>query len=171
MGTLEFLAAYPIWTVLLIIVAGLICIFKFIDWCKKLWTTREDFKNEARIEGEQHQKTIDKEEEAAKAEEERIKKLEKAVSSLTILIEKQQQQIDLLIRSDELDIKAWIQQQHEKWMALQCIDSQSLDLVIKRGEIYTEEGGNGWAERMIQDIKALPVLTVIPVQPNNSIQN
>ena len=165
MEALEFLATFPIWTVILIVVATMICLFKLVEWGKRLWATREKFKKAQQQVGQQQQQAIDHELEEKQKEEKRIAALETAVTTLTAMLAKQQQQIDLLIRSDELDIKAWIQQQHEKWIAFQYIDSQSLDLVLQRYAIYAEEGGNGWAERMVDDIKSLPIVTVIPVQP------
>ena len=75
------------------------------------------------------------------------------------MLQKQQAQIDLLIQSDELTIKAWIKEQHEKWVAFQCIDSQSLELLTQRFNIYQQEGGNSWAEKLIDEIKELPIIT------------
>jgi len=61
--------------------------------------------------------------------ETRIATLETEVADLKTLIVKQQKQIDLLVKSDELDIKSWIKAQHEKWIPRKCIDSQTLDLL------------------------------------------
>lgn len=167
MDFLTFLSAYSIWTVLLIAIASILLVLKIIEGSKALWKKRTTFQNEAKLEGKrlQHEKELREAEE--QAEEKRITDLEESLREVKTTLENQQGLIELLIRSDELNIKAWIQQQHEKWITLQCIDSQSLDLVLQRYEIYAEEGGNGWAKRMVQDIKQLPIVTVIPVQRDN----
>ena len=94
-------------------------------------------------------------------------KLEKDVHDLKLIAERQQELIELLIASDELDIKSWIKMQHEKWIPRQCIDSQTLDLLAQRFEIYEQEGGNSWAEKLVNELKALPVVTAIPVTPRD----
>jgi hypothetical protein len=65
--------------------------------------------------------------------------------------------LTLLTESDKLNTKAWIKEQHDKWIPLGFIDSQSLDLICARYAIYELEGGNGWAKKMVDEIKALPV--------------
>lgn len=49
-------------------------------------------------------------------------------------------------------------------MHIGAIDSESLSLVIDRYRVYAEEGGNSWAERMVNDIKALPIVTAIELR-------
>lgn len=167
MDLLTFLSTYSIWQVLLIAAATILLTVKIIEGVKALWKKRASFQNEARLEGKRLQHEKESREAEEQAEEKRIADLEISLKEVQSVLATQQQLIELLIRSDELDIKAWIQQQHEKWITLQCIDSQSLDLVLQRYEIYAEEGGNGWAKRMVQDIKQLPIVTVIPVQRDN----
>ena len=163
-GLLEFLTAYPIWTVILIAIASIAIVYKLIKWGKDTWEKRETFKKQQYSLGLQQQREADEEEERELKEQEKIKSLETSIDLLTAMLQKQQEQIDLLIQSDELNIKAWIKEQHEKWMALQCIDSQSLDLLTQRYSIYQKEGGNSWAEKLINEVKALPLITIIPTK-------
>lgn len=165
MDILQIFAGYPIWMVIIIAVGTLVGLYRFIVWAKKTWEQREAFKKAAFQEGVEKQRQIDIQAEEEAAEKQKIQTLEANLATLTKILEKQQEQIDLLIQSDELNIKAWIKAQHEKWIALQCIDSQSLELITQRFEIYQDEGGNSWAERLVEDIKALPIITVIPVPP------
>ena len=58
---LELLAAYPIWSVILISVASIIIILKIIDWGKQIWAKRIAFKEAAILEGEKLQKKEDDE--------------------------------------------------------------------------------------------------------------
>jgi hypothetical protein len=39
-----------------------------------------------------------------------------------------------------------------------------LELLEDRFRIYQEEGGNSWAERLMKDLRELPVVVVVPVQ-------
>jgi hypothetical protein len=80
------------------------------------------------------------------------------------MLENQEKMIELLIASDELSIKAWIKEQHETWMPLGCIDSQTFELLEARYKIYVDEGGNSWAKKLMDDLRGLPVVTVIPLQ-------
>lgn len=63
--------------------------------------------------------------------------------------------------SDELDIKAWIKAQHDKALLKKSLDSETRDLLEQRFAIYKKEGGNGWAEQMMKDIRNMPVVTRI----------
>jgi hypothetical protein len=75
--------------------------------------------------------------------------------------------MNLLIDSDQLETKAWIKEQHEKWTRLKAIDGQSLDLLESRFAIYEKEGGNSWAHRLMDDIRALPLITITPITPTD----
>lgn len=161
---ITLLSAYPVWTVLIIAVASILSILKIIDWCKKLWAMRAEFRNKAILEGEKIQACEDAQKEAEKEKEARIAALEKSVTTLNNVVAEQQKLLQLLVESDELDIKAWLKAQHERWIALQCVDSQSLELICQRFDIYAKEGGNSWAQKLVDEIKALPVVTIIPVE-------
>ena len=161
---ITLLSAYPVWTVLIIAVASILSILKIIDWCKKLWAKRAEFRNKAILEGEKIQADEDAQKKAEEEKEARIAALESSVTQLNTMVAQQQEILQLLVESDELDVKAWLKAQHERWIALQCVDSQSLELICQRYEIYKREGGNSWAEKLVEEIKALPTVTIIPVQ-------
>lgn len=161
---ITLLSAYPVWTVLIIAVASILSILKIIDWCKKLVVMRAEFRNKAILEGEKIQACKDAQKETEEEKEARIVALEKSVTNLNNVVAEQQKLLQLLVESDELDIKAWLKAQHERWIALQCVDSQSLELICQRFDIYAKEGGNSWAQKLVDEIKALPVVTIIPVE-------
>jgi hypothetical protein len=46
-------------------------------------------------------------------------------------------------------------------MAKKYIDSQSLDLLESRYKIYVREDGNSWAEKLMNDLRALPIVTTV----------
>ena len=161
---IELLSTFPVWTVLLIATASIIIILKIIEWVKKSWEKRAQFEQNAILEGERIQREEDAREAAEKEKERRIAALETSVTNLNNVVAEQQKLLQLLVESDELDIKAWLKAQHERWIALQCVDSQSLELICQRFEIYAKEGGNSWAQKLVDEIKALPVVTIIPVE-------
>lgn len=97
-----------------------------------------------------------------------MNQLETNVKELTEIAQRQQELIELLIKSDELSIKSWIKAQHEKWIPRQCIDSQTLELLEARYSIYTKEGGNSWAEKLVKELRALPVVTVVSINDMHS---
>lgn len=162
---LQLLATYNIGTVLIIAICAIVGSYKLIVWGKKTWAQRQAFAQENINKGVEIQRNKDKAFEIKQEEENRLKKLESSIEALVRVNENQQKQIALLIESDQLNIKAWIKEQHEKWMALGAIDSQSLDLLELRFGIYEKEGGNSWALRLMEDIRELPLITVVPVRP------
>jgi hypothetical protein len=57
-------------------------------------------------------------------------------------------------------------------MAQGWIDLQALDLVCQRHEIYKEEGGNSWADCLVEDLKRLPhKQSVTPAAPRDICHN
>lgn len=89
--------------------------------------------------------------------EENVDKLTKTTDELAGLIK-------LLVESDQQNIKAWMKDQHERWMACGYIDSFALDLMEKRYAIYKKEHGNGWALKIMTDIRALPAIEILPIE-------
>lgn len=164
MDSLQLLSTYPIWSVILIGAAVIIIILKCIDWGKKTWKKRQDFKQAAILEGEEIQKQEDATTHEKEALEKRVKELEEGYKKVIELLQKQDAVLDLLQESDELEIKTWIKAQHDKWVPTGCIDSQALDLVCQRYAVYKQEGGNSWAEKMVEDIKNLTIVTNIPLK-------
>lgn len=120
-------------------------------------------------------KTFDKEDEHEEIKEQ----LETVVSHLSdiethfntmisenrIKYSEMQQSIDLLIASDKDDIKAWITAQHHLFVyEYKCIDDYSLDCIEKRYSHYKDEGGNSFIELLMSEIRALPIVSVLPEQ-------
>ena len=163
----EIITTYGLTTIVIVLLVVIPTLIRFLSWCKETWQKREDFKEESIKKGIAIEQKKEAEEIYKEETEKRIKALENAVLQLTKLQAEQKKAIDLLIESDQLDIKSWIKTQHETWMPRQCIDSQTLDLLTQRFAIYEKEHGNGWAKKMVDELKALPVVTVIPItQPH-----
>ena len=160
----DLFAAFSLDTIIIVLCLAIPALIKGIMWICKTIKAANVRRKELRNEGAQELMEEQEIEERFEAGEDRIADLEKEEAKLTQILKNQQKQIDLLIRSDELDIKAWLKQQHEHWMHIGAIDSESLSLVIDRYEIYAEEGGNSWAERLVNDIKSLPIVTAIELQ-------
>lgn len=59
--------------------------------------------------------------------------------------------------SDLDDIKGFIIDAHEKFMALGYIDDQHLEVLDRRYRHYKAEGGNTYVDRLMSDLMALPL--------------
>lgn len=66
------------------------------------------------------------------------------------------EKIDLLIKSDKDDIKAWITQQYHTFIQKGSIDNYSLDCIEHRYEHYVEEKGNSFVKGLIEELRHLP---------------
>lgn len=159
----SLIQTFGIEALIIVFLVGIPALFSFISWCKGLWAKREKFKSENVAQGRAEEAEAEAAETRMHNLETDVADLKKDKDALTKTLEKQNELINLLIQSDELDIKAWIKTQHEKWVPRGCIDSQTLELLCQRYEIYEKEGGNSWAKKMIEDLCKLPVVTVIPI--------
>ena len=166
----ELIATFGFEPVIIILLIAIPSIISMISWCKKLWGQRENFKQANIAQGRSLEKREEQEEERFSSGEARIQDLELQMKTLTDIIIKQQTQIDLLIQSDELDIKSWIKTQHEKWMPKKHIDSQILDLLEQRYAVYTKEGGNSWAEKLMKELRTLPTYSVESLSDKDKAQ-
>lgn len=154
-------------TVFLVLLIGIPCIIGFITWCKQLWEKRERFKQDNINEG----RCLEKKEEG---EEHRLAEIEARNLTLDTLVKQQADMLKelkkvtkRLEKSDRLAIKTYIKEQHDIWVPKGCIDGQVLDLLEERFTIYQEEGGNSWALRLMQDLRALPVVVVVPTEDSH----
>ena len=159
----QLISTFGLGTVVIILLIAIPAIVNFITWCKKLWASREQFRQDNITKGRNLEAREEAEEHRFSAGESRMGTLETDVADLKTLINKQQELIELLIQSDELDIKSWIKMQHEKWIPRNCIDGQTLELLEQRFAIYTKEGGNSWAEKLMNELRALPVIIAAPI--------
>ena len=157
------LAQFSLETIIIISIAALVGAFKLYSWAQKMYQKKLSDDAAKIQQGRELQKRDTAQEERFEGGEARIAKLETAIVALTNIANKQQDQIDLLIQSDELNIKTWMKEQHEKWMPKGFIDNYTYDLLEQRYAIYTKEGGNSWAEKIMSDLRSLPVVTIVPV--------
>ena len=157
------LAQFSLETIIIISIAALVGAFKLYSWAQKMYQKKLSDDAAKIQQGRELQKRDTAQEERFEGGEARIAKLETAIVTLTNIANKQQDQIDLLIQSDELNIKTWMKEQHEKWMPKGFIDNYTYDLLEQRYAIYTKEGGNSWAEKIMSDLRSLPVVTIVPV--------
>ena len=166
----ELISTLGMGTVLLVLLIGIPAIVNFIKWCKGLWAFREQFKQENIQKGKEIEARTEEKENRLKSGESRIELLEKAFLEMQKINKDQNEQIALLRESDKLSIKTWIKEQHEKWIKLGCIDNYTLDLLEERYAIYAKEGGNSWAKKLMDELRALPPVTVVAVQNNHENQ-
>ena len=77
-------------------------------------------------------------------------------------IDKMAKSINILIESDKDDIKAWITEKHHYFCYdLGYIDDYNLQCVEARYKHYKEEDGNTFIDGFMNDIRALPIVSVI----------
>lgn len=163
----ELISTFGISSILIILIVAIPAIFGVISWCKKLWALREQFKKDQQKQGRQALQEEEAEEQRFCSGETRIAQLELIVAQQAELIKAMKTTNERLIRSDRLAIKTYIKEQHDIWVPKGCIDGQVLDLLEERFAIYQEEGGNSWALRLMQDLRALPVATIVPFSENH----
>lgn len=157
----ELLGAYSVEQILIILIIGITSVVGVITGAKKLWKQRENFKNSMRQEGRASEAQEEHAEARLTSMEKNISELQTNNAQLQSLLEDQQRLIELLIASDELNIKAWIKEQHDIWVPRGCIDSQVLEVLEQRFAIYAEEGGNSWAKKLMDELRALPTIISI----------
>lgn len=160
----ELISTFGIGTVIIILLIGIPAIVNFITWCKGLWAKREKFKQDSIEQGRRQEAQKEQKEARLQNDEARFKMLEDAYLEMKKMNEIQNEQIALLRESDKLSIKTWIKEQHEKWIKLGCIDNYTLDLLEERYAIYAKEGGNSWAKKLMDELRALPTVTVVAIQ-------
>ena len=70
--------------------------------------------------------------------------------------------ISVLLASDKDDIKSWITEKHHYFCyESKCIDYQSLDCIEKRYSHYVDEGGNSYVADLMNEIRALPKVSML----------
>ena len=70
--------------------------------------------------------------------------------------------ISVLLASDKDDIKSWITEKHHYFCyERKCIDYQSLDCIEKRYGHYVDEGGNSFVADLMNEIRALPKVSML----------
>ena len=70
--------------------------------------------------------------------------------------------ISVLLASDKDDIKSWITEKHHYFCyESKCIDYQSLDCIEKRYRHYVDEGGNSYVADLMNEVRALPKVSML----------
>lgn len=157
---LNLLSTYSLEQILVFIVMLSLAIkggVDFYDWTKKRFGAIMNDKQTETKKKEEITENIDKLFEMQKEQS-------KAIDNLT-------KSVDLLLRSDRDDIKAWITQQHHHYCyELKYIDDFSLDCIEKRYTHYKAEGGNSFIEDLMTDLRSLKkVSSTLVRQESNTI--
>lgn len=83
-----------------------------------------------------------------------------------------QQTISILVESDKDDIKSWITSQHHYFCYEKgFIDDYSLDCIEKRFKHYKDEGGNSFIETLMNELRALPKISVVGEHSHHNTQD
>lgn len=141
---LELLNNYSLTEIIVFIVILALSIkgiIDFYDWAKKRIQTPVD---KIYTEKEMQKQVLD----TLKSHNEQIESMSKA--------------IDILIRSDKDDIKSWITEKHHYFCYdLGYIDDYNYQCIEARYTHYKEEDGNTFIDGFMEDIRALPKVSVI----------
>jgi predicted nuclease with TOPRIM domain len=125
----ELLSAFSLETILIILIVCIPYIIKGIKAIYKFFQGLKERRQATLEEG----RNLEREEQQTKSRfekgENRITNLETKESELEAILKRQQELIDLLVISDELDIKAWIKAQHDKALLKKSLDSETRDLL------------------------------------------
>ena len=125
--------------ILALAIKGLI---DFYDWAKVRFNA---------ITSKEHQKITEKE-----TVKEDINKLFEIQIVQNEAIDKLTKAVDLLLKSDKDEIKAWITEKHRYFCyEVKYIDDYSLDCIERRYAHYKEEGGNSFVADLMNDLRAL----------------
>lgn len=125
--------------ILALAIKGLI---DFYDWAKVRFNA---------ITSKEHQKITEKE-----TIKEDINKLFEIQIVQNEAIDKLTKAVDLLLKSDKDEIKAWIIEKHHYFCyEVKYIDDYSLDCIERRYAHYKEEGGNSFVADLMNDLRAL----------------
>lgn len=129
-------------------------IIKFVTWIIKLVRKHNENQREAYEEGYEAALEDDETEERFQAGEKYMKELGQREDKLETILLNQQQQIQHLTDSDNLNIKRTIKRTWDKVVKQhRAIDAYELSLLEDQYAIYTARGGNSWAKKMMEDIR------------------
>lgn len=154
-------------SIILAIIIGLPSLYNFIKWCKNLYKEREDFKKKYIEKGKKIEAEEKEEENRFKSGEERIALLEKGQTALHKQVNVIEGNLSLLLLASQSNLRIWLNQEYEKWMKIGYIDYKSLAEIEERFDIYTREGGNHGVERLIKDLRELPIASPVQTEKNN----
>lgn len=117
----------------------------FIDWCKNKILKHDN--NIRNIDNEKQDNNL------------RLYEIEKNYEEISKILDKLNESVNLLIKSDRDDIKAYVTKEHHKLCYEKgWVDDYTLDCLEKRYSHYVEEHGNSFVEQLMNEIRALPKL-------------
>lgn len=150
----ELLTTVPLVTIILILIVCIPQLIKFVNWIISIVKRHNNNQQEAFEAGREAEQEEFEEEQRFEAGEKRIGQLEEKESNLEIMMRKQQEQIDSLVTSDNLNIKSAIKRTWEKVVQFnQPIDAYDLSVLEDRYKLYASRGGNSWAHDMMVEIR------------------
>lgn len=160
----ELLSMYPIAEILIILILGGGALWKFWKWISGLYKEHKANQQAAYQQGISAEKDKEKEIERFEKGEARMTELEEQEKDLDSRLKKQEEQLESIVLSDQLDIKQQVKKTYEKVYRTRTIDSYDLDILEQRFKIYKARGGNGHTEALMKWIREnATVVTAYPV--------
>ena len=154
----ELLEQYTITDILIFLflfATGLKAILMLWDWFVD--RLRKFFNKEVKV-----QQDKDELKEQVQQSISRIDAVAQKQDELVTQLKSLQETVTLLVHSDKDDIKSWITEKHHYFCyESKCIDYQSLDCIEKRYRHYVDEGGNSYVADLMNEIRALPKVSML----------
>lgn len=154
------LTTYSITTIILILIIAIPAIIKAVKWIIDIVKKHHQNQQEAFEEGYGAAQEDGELEERFEAGEKLMNELKAREDKLESILLNQQQQIETLAASDNLNIKQEIKHTWERVVKFRKpIDSYDLSLLEDRYKIYESRGGNSWAHDMMKEIRKVATTT------------
>lgn len=145
-------------TVILVLAVCLPIIFNMLIKYRQLKKEHDEEIKKIKQEGAEVQEKKDALEARLQKGSDTMQQLTENDKKLEEILVHQQKEIDLLIASDEMDIKAYITDKYYYYIHKGYVDAEVMDILEHRFAIYQKEGGNGFAERMMNELRQLPLI-------------
>lgn len=155
---LNLLSSYSATTIVIIIFMVLVALKELIELLKyfynilkKYFGKEEEKKNDDKILEQLNE--LKKDFDEHKKEHQEIKN---DIQEIKEELVDNKNSIKRLVTSDRNDIKSWLVEKHHFFTNQGWIDDFSMDTVNRRFSDYVEEGGNSYAESLVNAIRDLP---------------
>ena len=149
---LDLLSKYSVEEIISFIVVLCLAIkgsVSFFDWAKD--RLKKSFNEE-----NQQSREIESIQDELSADKKNFDTLFKTYQDLEFSLKEVVDKVDLLIKSDKDDIKAYITEKHHEFCKQQWIDDYTMDCIERRYEHYVEEHGNSFVKKLMEELRELP---------------
>ena len=149
---LNLLSSYSATTIAIIIFMVLVALKELIELLKYFYNILKKHFGKEEEEKKNDDKILEQLNELKKEHKEKKNDIQEIKEELV----DNKNSIKRLVTSDRNDIKSWLVEKHHFFINQGWIDDFSMDTVNRRFSDYVEEGGNSYAESLVNAIRDLP---------------